>query len=74
LQVIDQGTWSKSGDTISEQSSNFTYNGGVLKLASPAQTMQVTFCQQGSGLELTGANGGSISDLIGLRTLRLQAM
>jgi len=74
LQVIDQGTWSRSGDTIFEQNSNFTYNGGTLKLATPAQTMQVTFCQQGSTLELSGASGASLSDLIGLRTMRLQAM
>jgi hypothetical protein len=74
LQVVDQGTWAKNGDTILEQSSNFTYNGAVLKLGTPAQTMQVTFCRQNSLLQLTGANGGSLSDLIGLRTLRLQAM
>jgi hypothetical protein len=76
LQVIDQGTWSVAtgGDTIFEQSSNFTYNGATLKLSSPAQTMQTTFCRQGSLLDLSGANGSSLSDLIGLRTLRLQAM
>jgi hypothetical protein len=77
LQVVDQGTWSRSGDTISQQNSNFTYNGAVLKLASPAQTMKTTFCRPTSDtstLYLTGANGASISDLVGLRTLSLKAM
>lgn len=74
LQVVDQGTWSKSGNTIFQENSNFTYNGVPLKLGTPAQTMQTTFCQKGTVLELTGANGASLSDLIGLRTLRLQAM
>jgi hypothetical protein len=79
LQVVDQGNWSTSGDTISQQSSTFTYNGssGVLKLASPAPIVQTTFCRPASDpstLYLTGANGGSISDLLGLRTLSLTAM
>ncbi len=73
--VVDSGTWSYSGDTIFEQNSNFTYNGQAVKLASPVDTMQVTFCRQDGGghhtLDLSGARGGSLSGLVGLRTMRL---
>jgi hypothetical protein len=76
LQVVDQGTWSKSGGTISQESSNFAYNGQVSKLGSPAQTVQASYCQKPgtSLLQLSGANGESLSNLPGLRTILFQKM
>jgi hypothetical protein len=77
LLVVDTGTWSATGGTISEESSNFTYNGQVSKLGSPAQTVELTYCQQSGTpptLQLSGANGEGISDLPGLRTMLLQKM
>jgi hypothetical protein len=74
LQVVDEGTWSAAGGTIFEENSSFTYNGQVSKLGTPAQTVQATYCQQGTRLELSGARGESLSDLLGLRTMVLTKM
>jgi hypothetical protein len=74
LEVVDEGSWSAAGGTIFEQNSSFTYNGQVSKLGTPAQTVQATYCQQNASLELSGARGESLSDLLGLRTMLLQKM
>jgi hypothetical protein len=74
LQVVDQGTWSSSGGTILQESSNFVYNGLPSKLGTPVTTVQVTYCQLDATLELSGANGGMLSDLPGVRTMVLTKM
>ncbi len=76
LQVVDQGNWSAASGTIFEESSNFQYNGFTpTKLGSPAQTVQASYCRtDATTLELSGARGESLSDLVGLRTMLLQKM
>jgi hypothetical protein len=74
VQVIDKGNWSVSGSTLREDSALFTLNGQENKPLAPTRSLQATFCAQGGQLQLTGAQGSSLSGLLGLRTMILSAM
>lgn len=69
--VADQGMWATQGDTLLQDSSSFTYNGGAVPSQSPATTIDTSFCVQGKSLQLSGLRGGSLFGVLGLRTMVL---
>jgi hypothetical protein len=74
VEVADQGGWAvdqSDPTTLLQDSMVFTYNGVVAGGQSPAATIRTKFCVDGGLLELTGYNGGSLSGLLGLRTITL---
>jgi hypothetical protein len=77
VQVADMGNWAvdqTDPTTLLQDSTVFTYNGVVAGGASPASTLRTSFCVEKGALELSGQRGGSLDNLLGLRTMTLAPM
>jgi hypothetical protein len=70
VQVDDAGTYRLREDgTLLQESMTITFNGIQAFQQSPARAYQTTMCATPAFLQLSGANGGSLMGLQGLRTL-----
>jgi hypothetical protein len=69
--VSDQGMWAVNGDTLLQDSEGFLYNGAAVDSQAPSTTLESSFCAEKSSLQLSGARGGSLFGVLGLRTMEL---
>jgi len=74
VQLTDKGTWSAGGNVLTEASYQYLYNGQRVVALAPTHFMVTSFCQSGTQMTLSGYNGSSLSEAVGLRTLTLQRM
>jgi hypothetical protein len=73
--VTDQGSWGTDGSVLTAKSLiiQYAYDGAQAASVEPVQPMQATFCVNGN-LTMTGYQGTSLFDVIGLRSLTLTKM
>jgi hypothetical protein len=72
VQVDDAGTYRVRDDGVLVQESGvITFNGATAFPQSPSRAFETTMCATPGVLELSGANGGALSGLQGLRTMAL---
>jgi hypothetical protein len=76
--VSDQGAWTTAGDVLSFKSliTAYQYNGAQAATVEPVQPMKATYCASGNPLTLTmtGYQGASLFEAIGLRTMVFSKM
>ena len=77
LEVQDQGTWAidpNDATVLVQDSTVLQWNGQSMNAEASTTTLRSSFCAQNGTLQLSGVNGGSLSNVQGLRTLVLTPM
>jgi hypothetical protein len=72
VDVVDQGAWTATGGILTQKSTSYTFNGSSVIEYAPVTPINSTYCNSG-GLTITGDQGASLSNILGLRTMTMHA-